>query len=250
MYKDHNRLFFLTGFLSFSFFIVILAVIAWQVKLSLLNESFAMLQSEVISVSLDMSTPKSEPIEKQSEPTVEPAIPVESLPNPPKVSKEMTKTIEPEITDLFSTVKTPIASKSAENPKHLSQLNAIEEKVLNSKRDSKLLDKAKNLDMVKSGVKVMAASSGPKVNEYYAKVQGIIYANFHPGAGTEGFSARIRITLDANGNLQGYRVINYSGSGVFNAEVDLLKERLAQTKLPLHPQGEEATFDIILTAKD
>ncbi len=45
-------------------------------------------------------------------------------------------------------------------------------------------------------------------------------------------------------------MISYSGSAVFNAEVDWLKERLRQVPLPSNPNGGEATFEIILTAKD
>jgi len=121
---------------------------------------------------------------------------------------------------------------------------------LTTKRDAKLFDKVKTLELAKSGVKMVSVSSGPAVNEYNAKIQGIIYSNFHPASGTEGFAARVRITLGADGRLLSYRVLSYSGNAVFNAEVDWLKERLRQVGLPAHPQGEEAVFEIILTAKE
>ena len=50
--------------------------------------------------------------------------------------------------------------------------------------------------------------------------------------GTEGFSARVRIVLAPDGKLVSYRVISSSGSAVFNAEVEWLKERLRQVALP------------------
>jgi hypothetical protein len=56
--------------------------------------------------------------------------------------------------------------------------------------------------------------------------------------------------LSPDGRLLSYRVISYSGNPVFNAEVDWLKERLRQVGLPRHPQGQEAVFEIILTAKE
>ena len=158
---------------------------------------------------------------------------------------------QPEITDLFSNVKVKhTAKESKQNTKELSELSALEEKVLSTKRSSQLFEKAKNLDLAKPGVKVITASGGPMVNEYYAKVQGIIYANFHPASGTEGFAARVRIVLTPDGKLDSYRVISASGNAVFNAEVDWLKERLRQVVLPKNPEGEEAIFEIILTAKD
>jgi len=151
-----------------------------------------------------------------------------------------------------STVKTNKPTpKVKEDTKRLAELNALEEKVLSAKRDSKLFEKAKTLDLAKTGVKLSAVSgsSGPMVNEYKGKIQGIVYANFHPPAGTEGFSARVRITLSSDGKLLSYRVISYSGSSVFNAEVDWLKERLGHIVLPSNPNGDEAVFEIILTAK-
>jgi membrane protein involved in colicin uptake len=169
------------------------------------------------------------------------------------VQKPVEKSVEPAISDLFSTVKTnkPVA-KVKDDGKRLVELNALEEKLLSTKRDSKLFEKAKTLELAKTGVKLSAVSgsSGPMVNEYKGKIQGIIYANFHPQAGTEGFSARVRITLSSDGKLVAYRVIGYSGSSVFNAEVDWLKERLGHIVLPSNPTGDDAVFEIILTAKD
>ena len=121
---------------------------------------------------------------------------------------------------------------------------------MTSKRDSKLFEKVKTLELAKSGVKMVSSSTGPAVNEYNAKIQGIIYANFHPASGTEGFAARVRISLSPEGKLLAYHVISYSGNTVFNAEVDWLKERLRQVGLPQHPQGESEVFEIILTARE
>lgn len=244
MPSDNHRLFVLSGIASFLFFIFIVFIIFWQAIVLKTPLSFSAVKSEVISVSLEMTkmaeaSPKSEetPVEEAQEVT-------------PKDAKTKDDSA-PEITDLFSSVKVnPAAKESKKNGKELSELNALEEKVLSTKRTSQLFEKAKSLDLAKTGVKMVAASSGPLVNEYYAKVQGIIYSQFHPGSGTEGFSARVRIVLSEDGKLELYRVVSASGSTVFNAEVDLLKERLRQVSLPKNPNGGEAIFEIILTAKD
>ncbi|HEX5710756.1 MAG TPA: TonB C-terminal domain-containing protein [Sulfuricurvum sp.] len=241
---DNHRLFILSGIASFLFFIFIIFVIFWQAIVLKNPLSFSAVKSEVISVSLEMTkaaeaSPKSEetPIEEAQEVI-------------PKTAKTNDDSV-PEITDLFSGVKgNPAPKEAKKNAKELSELNALEEKVLSAKRTSQLFEKAKSLDLAKTGVKMVAASSGPLVNEYYAKVQGIIYSQFHPGSGTEGFSSRVRIVLSADGKLESYRVVSASGSTVFNAEVDLLKERLRQVSLPKNPNGGEAIFEIILTAKD
>jgi len=273
MNLDRDRFFIVSGFISLSFFALIVAIIGWQTLIVSKPEIFAMTQSETISVSLVSSLEKSkEPIPEPlvSPPVVKPAVEevTEKIPEvtPPEkvipktadksiekpIEKSEEKSEEVAISDLFSTVKPnkPV-SKPKEDGKRLAQLNALEEKVLSTKRDSKLFEKAKTLELAKTGVKLssVSGSSGPLVNEYKGKIQGIIYANFHPPGGTEGFSARVRITLSADGKLLSYRVISYSRSALFNAEVDWLKERLGHVALPVNPNGDEAVFEIILTAK-
>lgn len=252
MYRDQNRLFVLSGIFSFLLFALILVLIGWQIFTSVKPIAFASIQSDVISVSLISSPEKFE----ESEPLQETEVQQEEVKDTKQeaekeIAKTESKPAVPEITDLFSNVKTKkVPQKNKEERAKLSELNALEQKVLSSKRDSQFLEKAKSLDVAKSAVRVVASSTGPMVNEYYAKVQGIIYANFHPASGTEGFSARVRIVLSSDGKLESYRVLSSSGSAVFNAEVDWLKERLRQVLLPHNPNGGEATFDIILTAKD
>jgi protein TonB len=230
---------------------MIVLVIAWQAKIRVQPMSYASIQSEVISVSLDSPNPvesKSQKKITENVPTIEP---IEKPAEEQKSKATVEKKSQPEITDLFSSVKVTQPPKEIKrSSKEITELSALDEKVLSTKRSSQLSQKVQSLDLAKSGVKVLAASSGPLVNEYYAKVQGIIYANFHPASGTEGFSARVRIVLSPDGKLVSYRVVSSSGSAVFNAEVDWLKERLRQVVLPSHPNGSEATFDIILTAKD
>lgn len=211
-------------------------------------DAFAMIKSDVISVSLE-DTPVR--VSEEMSPSV-PAVqePLTQETKTPAVS-DTAKEIVPEIDDLFATVKSVKSKpKPIDNSKQVSELNALEEKILTTKRDTKFFDKVKTLELAKSGVKMVSSSTGPVVNEYNAKLQGIIYANFHPASGTEGFAARVRISLSPDGKLLAYRVISYSGNAVFNAEVDWLKERLRQVVLPQHPQGKEAVFEIILTAKE
>ncbi len=251
MYKDQKRLFILSGIVSVFLFTFILVLIGWQVITSAKPIAFAAIQSDVISVSLVSSPSKI----KKSEPVHEPEAQQEVEDSKQEPEKEITKAESKpavqEITDLFSNVKIKkIPQKTKENSVKVSELNALEQKVLSSKRDTQFFEKAKSLDFAKPGVRVVASSTGPIVNEYYAKVQGIIYTNFHPASGTEGFSARVRIILSSDGKLVSYRVLSSSGSTVFNAEVDWLKERLRQVSLPHNPNGGEATFEIILTAKD
>lgn len=248
MNLHYQRYFFQSGLITFFLFGLMISFFMSNIIHSAKPEAFAMTESDIISISLEDAPAAVSKMTSPSVPAVQP--PVKEM---EKEATESTpiKEIVPAIDDLFATVKTTKSkSKPMDNAKQLSELNALEEKVLSTKRDTKLFDKVKTFELAKSGVKMVSSSTGPAVNEYNAKIQGIIYANFHPANGTEGFAARVRITLSPDGKLLAYRVISYSGNAVFNAEVDWLKERLRQVGLPQHPQGEEAVFEIILTAKE
>lgn len=248
MNLHYQRYFLQSGIITFCLFGFILSFFMSDLVNFSKPDVFAMTKSDVISVSLEDTQARVSEVMSPSLPVVEqPVKEVEKVP----VKATSIKEVVPAIDDLFATVKsTKTKPKPVDNTKQVSELNALEEKILTSKRESKLFDKVKTLELAKSGVKMVSSSTGPAVNEYNAKIQGIIYANFHPANGTEGFAARVRITLSPDGKLLAYRVMSYSGNAVFNAEVDWLKERLRQVGLPQHPQGEEAVFEIILTAKE
>jgi len=248
MNLHYQRYFFQSGIITLFFFGVMLSFLMSDILHPVKLDAFVMKKSDVISISL-------EDVPVHATEVISPSIPAaqETVKDVVKASDAPTKVkdIVPAIDDLFSTVKSvKNKPKPMDNSKQVSELNALEEKVLTAKRDTKLFDKVKTLELAKSGVKMVSSSTGPAVNEYNAKIQGIIYSNFHPASGTEGFAARVRISLSPDGRLLAYRVISYSGNAVFNAEVDWLKERLRQVGLPQHPQGEEAVFEIILTAKE
>lgn len=250
MHLDNERYFYISGFLSFGFTLFIVLSIGLRFFSISSPQSFALRQSETISISLYDTPHKSTANAPFPEPSPQPQVQEERSEAPEQKAKEMVKV--PEITDLFSTVKPTIENKkSNEKSNVVPNLSALEEKVLSSKRDSQFSEKVKTLDLAKSSVKMAAVSgsTGPLVNEYHAKIQGIIYTNFHPASGTEGYAARIRIAVNSDGRMTSYKVLSYSGNTVFNAEVDWLKERLRQVGFPSHPNGEDSIFEIILTAK-
>lgn len=249
---ENNRLFVFSGALSLLFFLLLIVLVFWNSYVSLKPLTLALTKSDVISVSLSETPLSAKTPETQfEEKNVDVSTQEEEIAPKKAVKESQKEEVVPEISDLFSEVK-PVkhSLNKKDNSKEISQLDELEKKVLSSKRDSRLQEKAKALDFAKTGIKMMTASSGPEVDEFYAKVQGIVYNNFHPTSGTEGFSARIRIGLDRNGKMKLYKVISYSKNAIFNAEVDWLKERLTKVNLPAHPQGEDVVFEIILSAKD
>lgn len=250
MSLGQNRYFFYGGVFSFSLFFLLFFVILWKSSLEEKAVLFATNLGETISVSLvDIPTV----IHQEPNVAPEPIEPQKAQEVPVQDAKKQDKeAAQEEIGDLFSTIKpTKTVTKKQDNSAQIKALSELENKVISSKRDSKLFEKVNKLDFAKPSVQMVASGSfGPQVNAYYAKVQGIIYANFHPATGTQGHKARIHIALSKEGTLESYTVVSYSGNGVFNAEVDWLKERLRQVNLPPHPQGEDAVFEIILSAKD
>lgn len=251
----HNeRYFFLSGLISFSFFLLLLFLIGYSVLQTSKIEQFAMVQSQFVSVSVAITEAKSEP---QEEPQTPEAVsePVEEVPTPPEPVKSEPAKAEPvpEIADLFSQVKAEQSpKKKAEEAKRSQELNALEKEVLKSSNSSRLTDKVQKLELVKPSLKmvVQGGSSGPVVNEYHAKIHGLVYTHFHPPVGSAGQAARVRMIINATGRLIGYKVITYSGSTALNSEVDWLKERLGTVVFPSHPEGRDAVLEFILTAKE
>ncbi len=249
--NSHNeRYFFISGLISFSFFGVLVLLIGYSLVAATKIEQFAMTHSDVVSVSIAdaVEITRSEPLE-QSEPAEDLPVVEEETPAEAKSPAEPV----PEISDLFAQVKPKNESKkNAEAQKRSEQLNALEQELLKPKETSRISDKVKKVELSKLGMKmvVQGASSGPIVNEYHAKIQGLIYARFHPPSGTQGQAARVRITIDAAGRLVSYKVLAYSRSSSLNGEVDWLGERLEAVSFPSHPEGRDAVIECILTAKE
>jgi len=266
MWSDNKRLFFLSGIASFSVFFIVLALILWQASLVVRPIMYSASKSNFIAISLEASSPSAKakvstqsqkPQEKPKEKPYEKVVVKESVTKEEIVARKSlpqeksppAKASQPEINDLFATVKTVHPSKSMQ--KKSSELNAFEKEILSSKRSSGLFEKAKSFQLAKSSVKFINKGSGsPIVNEYYAKVQKVIYAHFHPAAGTQGFKADVLMVLTSEGKLISFRVVHSSGNSLFDAELELLNERLKRIALPKNPMGESATFEIILSAKE
>ncbi|MBN2869919.1 MAG: TonB C-terminal domain-containing protein [Campylobacterales bacterium] len=247
---SHNeRYFFLSGLISFSLFALLVLLIGYTLLSSQKIEQFAMFQSEFVSVSVEISdTPApSQSVARSPEPVSEP---VEEKAAP---AEEKTVETVPEISDLFSQVKPQTEpQKKNDRTKRNEELSALEKEIMAPSEKQRISDKVKNVELLKPGMKmtVQGGSSGPIVNEYHAKIQGLIYTHFHPPAGSEGQAARVRIKISADGRLVSYRVIAYSGSAALNGEVDWLKERLGSIQFPSHPERKEALLECILTAKE
>lgn len=251
---NNERYFFLSGLISFSFFLLLLFFIGYSVLQTTKIEQFAMIQSQFVSVSVALSESKAQPQEEAvtSEPAPEPA-PEKVTPPEPEQSLPPKPEPVPDISDLFSQVKADKRpNKKPDETKRSEELNALEKEVLKSSSRSRLSEKVKNIELVKPSLKmvVQGGSTGPVVNEYHAKIHALVYTHFNPPIGSGGQAARVRMVISAAGKLVGYKVIAYSGNSTLNSEIDWLKERLGSVVFPPHPEGRDAVLEFILTAKE
>lgn len=249
---QEDRYFFLGGLISVGFFTLLLFIVGYSVFVSPKLEQFAMTQSQYVSISIDVGPPKS-----SSKPVIEEEQHIQDKPKPVEEEKPQSEPAHqsvPEISDLFSKVKPEkTAKKTDDSAQKIEALSALERQMaVRTQSTPQLAEKVKNTALAKPSVKIVSnsGSTGPLVNEYHAKIQALIYANYYPPSGSQGQSARVRISLDSSGKLLGYRVMAYSGNEPFNNEVDWLKERLRSVTFPPHPDGKETVFEIILTAKE
>ena len=248
MGSNQERYFFLSGLISFSLFIIFILLAGYSLVLPPKIEQLAMVQSDVINVSIAFTETKAT---EQHEP--EPSI----MPTEPEAVQEAPKPAEPEsvpeISDLFSHVKPDkMLKKKEDEAKRNEQLNAMEKELLERHETPRFSEKVSKVSLAKPSVKMVSqgGSTGPIVNEYHAKIQALVYTYFRPPSGSVGEAARVRMSISATGKLIAYRVLSYSGNSSFNNEVDWLKDRLSSIHFPEHPDGKEAILDFILTAKE
>lgn len=246
MDMHQERYFYLSGLISISLFVTMLFFTVYSVILSPKIQQFAMTKSDVINVSIAVSDTK-ENVQTSPEPA---SVPVA----PEQTQKEEEPAAQPEpvpeISDLFSEIKPQKVAK--EDNKRQEQLNKIENEILTKRETPRYSEKVSNVQLAKPSIKmvVLGGSSGPLVNEYHAKIQGLVYTYFHPPSGTAGEVARVRMNISASGKLTGYKVLRYSGNISFNGEVDWLKDRLSAIRFPEHPEGKDTVLEFILTAKE
>ncbi|HZF69252.1 TonB C-terminal domain-containing protein [Sulfuricurvum sp.] len=244
---NHERYFFLSGLISITLFAFLLFLAGYNFIFSPKVEQFAMTKSEFISVSLAVNNTKSTEHTEPS-PKVEES---EPAPEPEKPAVQPEKV--PEISDLFAQVKPQkTIKKPLEDNKQNEQLNKLEKELLTHKDMPNFTDKVNKVELAKPSVKmvVQGGSSGPIVNEYHAKIQALVYTNFHPPAGSAGAVARVRMNISGSGKLISYRILSYSGNSSFNNEVDWLRDRLSTIRFPEHPEGKDTVLECILTAKE
>ncbi len=255
-----DRYFYISGLISLTLFSAVILLFALVVLHKSSIDTFAMQEDNYISVSLNMDMVI--PTKNDAKPDPEPTPVQETIPEPepePAV-EEIESTPEPVNTDvssLFDDVWTQSADTKVEKKEEKVDTKRLavapqKTKTKETKKTQKASDMIKTLELVKPSIEVVgaSASTAPEVNKYLAKIHAQVKAKFYPPASSEGESAKVRVKLDANGKVTSYRVLVYSGSNIFNEEVDRLKSRLQRMTFPKNPDGKSISLEIILTVED
>ncbi len=255
--SHEDRYFYISGVISLTFFSAVVFLFALVIIHKNSIDTFAMQEDNYISVSLDMDVLV--PTKNNAKPDPKPTPKEEVKPEPEPQVDEIESTPDPVNTDvssLFDDVWTQSADTKVvkkEEKVDSKRLAAIEKRIetKETKKVQKASDTIKTLELVKPSIEVVgaSASTAPEVNKYLAKIHALVKGKFFPPASTEGESAKVRVELDANGNVTRYKVLVYSGSTIFNEEVDRLEKRLHRMSFPKNPDGTSISLDIILTVE-
>ncbi len=237
---DNNSTYFYTsGIISLSLFCFFLFLIIQTLFSNSKIETYALKKDNYISISLEM--PKVQKSTKAApEQIVEQVTPVESQ--------------DINIDELFSDVWTKDVKKIKPKEKVVENKRlqdiAKKSKIIDENVISKTSQKVMADDIVKNSEDSQKDSSAQAVNEYFAKIQALVYQNFFPPSNSEGYSVKAVIELSAIGKVIDFRILTYSANSSLNEECDRIKKRLLGILFPVSPQNKSGNYTIVLKAKE
>lgn len=248
-----DKLFYLSGALSLLLFL--LSILLFGAVLFPLDsaKSFAQTKQDFVSVSLhvmDLPKPSTDkgktPAPQQASAASE--TPLVTTPDTPQ-----------DVSSLFDDVWTKDISKKKTQKKQpedtAKRIASIEKRLKASKpttQSTAAADKIAALKLVKTSVAIESGSTSAasEVNEYYAKIQAIIFNHFYPPANSEGNSAKVFLRIENDGTLSDARILVASGQRVYDREIEALLRRLEAVDFPTPPDTQAIELKIILTAKE
>jgi protein TonB len=239
---NDNKYFYLSGFISLSIFLLFTSIVIYNmVAVDTINE-YALEKKDYISISVKIQeiheeSAKNVPIIMNSNPVVIP-----------------TKQEDVNLDNLFSDIWTKSISKKKKEPKknNKRRLQAIAKKVekTKEKKIEPILKKYKNIKNKSDKKKLSKSSSAKEVNEYFAKIQAIVYKHFYPPQNSQGNTVKAVITLGALGKVLNFKILKYSSSIYLNEECDNIKQRLSSIVFPINPKNKSGNYIILLTSKE
>ena len=237
---ENRFLFYFSGFLSISLFSFFLVVFIYMMFSPQKVKQFALIKDNYISISIEMPQ---EEIKSSKKSVITPVKEIQK-------SAPQVKNID--VANLFNNVWTKDIKKKVIKKKKVNNklLKEIQKKISTSK-PNETNDILKKANMVSDNdEKESHKSTSTDVNEYLARIQGLVYSYFNPPQNSQGHSVKAVIKLSSIGKVLDFRILNYSANSSLNEECDLIKERLMSVIFPVNPENKSVNYIIILTSKE
>ncbi|OHE10128.1 MAG: hypothetical protein A2513_08525 [Sulfurimonas sp. RIFOXYD12_FULL_33_39] len=253
---NKNFYFYISGFISLFIFVFFSSLFIISIVISKKVDSFALKKDNYISVSVDIPKTQSSTSKKNIEkPIVEEPIKEEPIVEKQNVQTQTTKVEKKEINidNLFSDVWTKSIKAEEKKPKTDNRIiEEIQKKINKSDTNTvkSISKKIQNIDAAKMENENAKESTAPEVNEYFAKIQALVYEHFTPPENSEGNSVVAVIELSAMGKVIDFRILTYSGNDALNIESDKIKSRIVNILFPENPNKSSGIYKIKLISKE
>jgi len=220
-------------------------------------KNYALQKDDFVSVSLDMVAAKSSDVKKAVDKPVEKEkkeVPVvEQEPQKETVTKTEKKEIN--IDNLFSEVKTKSIKKTEEKviekeDKRVAQELSKKSTKSDETKVESITSKIQKINSENKSEKESKSSTGNEVNEYFAKIQALVYEHFTPPENSQNKAVKAVIELNAFGKVIDFRILTYSDSAAFNSECDKIKGRIINILFPKNPDNKSGVYIINLISQE
>jgi protein TonB len=232
---NKHYLFAISGLISISLFAFTFSLFLFVIFSSDKNKVYALNKDNYISVSIDLPESMMKKTRKSNDLTI----------NNTPASKDI------DIGDLFSDVWTKNIEQTNKQPNENKRLQEIQKRIkkIENKNISSAVSKLSDMQLSSSEDEASTASSGEEVNEYFGKIQALVYEHFYPPQNSEGYSVKAVIELSSFGKVLDFRILNYSTNDALNRECDKIKSRLMGVLFPVNPENKAGHYVVILKSK-
>ncbi len=238
---DRKRLFFVSGLLSISIYLLIFLFMFWYLYNK--NEELKKyaIQSKSVEVSL-VEPPKQKRSQKISKSSKKSKVERKKTEKPVKKEGSSSAKSGVDIEKLFSSVKTPRKSGST-SPKKSSSPSRLKGEGFKNRKSAAEILKSMNIkdigrELANRSIRAVEGESDP----YLSKIYEILYKYWLPSQESAGNRAKVKIKIGPEGDFD-YTVLLFSGSETFNKE---LVEYLEYLKTKKFPPPKEGSKDIVV----
>ncbi len=237
----NNSYFYLSGLISLSLFTFISFLFIQTLFSNSKIKSYALKKDNFISVSISMPELKTKSSKKNTVvPIIETQVPIEA--------KEI------DIGNLFSDVQTKeiTKEKKEKKPEENKRIQEIQKRIKSSEAQTpnQIAEEFSKGENAKVTSKNTPSSTADEVNEYFAKINALVYSHFYPPLNSQGHSVKAVIELSAIGKVLDFRILNNSNNADLNEECAKIKKRLSSVLFPINPENKSGRYVIILTSEE